>query len=196
MTSPAIMPRIVLACAALAAGCAFKADYAGGTYLCADGKCPSGLTCRMDNTCGPPIDARVDAPLHDAVDAHIAALTCADPGLFPPGGGSTIGTTTNGTNKVSASCGGFVMNGYDAIYRVDANVGDHIMVTISGNFAVNAYVFSPCTLAPSTPACVGNVLASSGNPINVTAPATTQYFIVVDTPNPTQSGNYSLSVVH
>ena len=189
--------RAALAALALS-GCFFKADYTGGHFKCSDGQCPSGLSCIADSCELPPDAARMpDTPM---VDVHIAALTCADPGLFGPTGGNSAGSTggTGAADNVSASCGGFVMNGDDDVYRVDASLGDHIMVDVSGSggFMAYAYVVTPCTKPPSQPACIGNVPASAGNPINVIAPATTQYFIVVDNPNPTSTGNYSLTVTH
>jgi hypothetical protein len=184
MTSPAIMPRIVIVWAWLAAACVFDADYRGGTYRCSDGVCPSGLRCEAGAcTSMSPVDAGADA----AHDSHVAALTCADPGEA----GSAASSTAGRGNTVSASCGGFVMNGPDAVYRVTANAGQHVMVSVTGR---QAYLIAPCTLAPQTPACIGNALASAGNPISVVAPASGSQFVIVDDSNAAASGAYTLEI--
>ena len=195
MTRPATMPRIVVACAVLVGACFFQADYTGGHFRCTDGKCPSGLTC-VEGTCGIPIDARIDTP-DTAIDAKQAALTCADPGPFPTAGGSASGSTNAPhTNLITATCGGFVMNGNDAVYKIDAALGDHIALTIAGNFMVYAYAISPCMVSPAMPSCIGTMPASPGTPITITAPATATYFLVVDAVNPAQHGSYTLAVTH
>lgn len=178
------MPRIAVVWAVLASACVFDADYRGGTYRCSDGVCPSGLRCEAGVcTSRPPIDAGADA----AHDSHVAALTCADPGEA----GSASGTTAGRNNTISASCGGFVMNGPDAVYRVIANAGQHVMVTVTGR---QAYVIAPCTPAPQTPSCLGNSLASAGSPISVVAAATGPQFVIVDDSNAAGSGAYTLDV--
>ena len=195
MTRLATMPRIVVACAVLVGACFFQADYTGGHFRCTDGKCPSGLTC-IAGTCGMPIDARIDTP-DGPPDGKQAALTCMDPGVFPAAGGSASGSTNAPrVNTVSSSCGGQVMNGNDAVYKIDAALGDHITLTISGYVGVYAYAIAPCVTQPSTPTCVGNMPASAGNPVTITVPATTAYFLVVDSVNPAQHGSYTLDVMH
>jgi hypothetical protein len=86
------------------------------------------------------------------------------------------------------------MTGADAVYRIDATANDQLLVSVSGNFAVTAYVVAPCSVSPATPACIGATAATSGNPINVTASFTGQYFIVVDSANAAANGTYTLTV--
>src|SRR5262249_7617388 len=152
MTSAATMPRIVIACA-LVGGCVFRADYRSGEVHCSDGKCPSGLICRTEVCVDPRIDAAVDAP-PDVPDAKPALLTCTEPGPFPATGGTATGSTATRTSMMSSMCGGFVMNGPDAVYRIDVGAGAHINLSIDN---LNAYVIVPCTPSPGTPMCIGNM---------------------------------------
>ncbi len=181
------MPRNLLLCAVVLGGCWFDADY-GGHYTCSDGVCPSGLTCVADRCVAPTaIDAAV--PDARAIDARIAAATCADP--MPLAVGATLsGSTTGRGNTVTASCAGFVMNGNDAVYRVDSSAGEQLLVTLTG--ALQAYAIAPCDPSPATPACLGNAVATAGNPIAVTATGPT--FVVIDDANPATDGAYSVNV--
>jgi len=168
-------------------GCSFEADYRGGSYTCNDGRCPAGLTCVAGACVDPGVgDAGFDA---DAIDARIPALTCADPGLVVSPGGSVMGTTTNHPMNLSSMCGGFVMNGREAVYQIDLAAGDTLLVSITG--ARKAYVLAQCvTPAPS---CLGNALATDGNPLSVT-PAAGPSFVVVDDENPSADGPYTLTL--
>lgn len=187
----------VVGMAALA-GCVFDSELRGGTYRCSDGVCPADLVCDADQRCvsAPPVDALVadgpDAPLDAPADARLAALTCADPGLLPAAGGSASGTTVGRSSLVSASCGGFILNGADAVHRIPVAVGERVLVSVTG---LKAYVLVTCTPSPGTPLCVGNALAAPGDPLQ-TAPAAANgaYFIVVDHEAPATTGPYTLDV--
>ena len=181
------MPRIAVLCAVLVGACSFDASYGGGTYTCSDGVCPSGYTCSAAKKCVPP--GMLDA----GVDARPAALTCSDPGPFPVTGGMTAGTTSGRSNTVSAMCGGFIMNGPDAVYRVELATTKQLTISLTASYAANAYVIAPCQVAPATPACETNTLASPGNPLVVSAAAGAHY-IVVDGGNAALSGMYSLTL--
>jgi hypothetical protein len=177
------------------AGCFFDADYRGGHYTCTDGVCPSGFTCSAQKECvEPQKDASVDVNDGPIFDAPPRAATCADPQPFPAAGGTASGTTAGRSNTVSAMCSASVQTGTDAVYRVDVQSGAHLLVGISGFTNVSAYVIAPCSISPATPACVGSNAASAGNPINVTASFTGQYFIVVDSANAGSSGTYTLTL--
>jgi hypothetical protein len=179
------MPRILLLWATLC-GCVFDASYDGGHYTCSDGKCPSGLTCTANKCVVPGHDAStIDAVV--VHDAHVPALTCADPGVA----GATEHGATAGTGMISASCGGVIMNGPDAVYRLATVAGDHVTVTIAGSYAVDAYLIAPCT---ATPLCEGDVFAAAGVPLNL-MPAAGDHFVVVDGINPSMSGTYTLTVI-
>lgn len=190
------MPRIVVVCACLLEACFFDADYKGGRILCGDGKCPSGLTCAAGVcTSEVPDDGMVtDVPSDVPTDGLPAALTCVQPGVLATTGGTVSGSTAGRSSLVSATCEGSIMNGNDAVYRIDAVVGAQIGVSISGSYPVNAYVLAPCSAAPATPTCLSNMAAASGDPISVTTSFAGQHFIVVDGINPAQSGTYSLTV--
>lgn len=190
------MPWNVALCVLALTGCVFSADYGGGTYRCSDGACPSGLVCSSDGRCvaptaidAPPGDVSPDVPM---IDARLAALTCADPGPIAAAGGTENGTTAGRSSTISASCGGFVMNGADAVYRLTvAAAGDSYLVGITG---VKAYVITPCSPTPATPVCLGNMFASPGNPISVSAAAAGPHFIVVDHESPATTAAYTLAV--
>ena len=179
----------VLGLAAALGGCVFDAGY-HGHYTCRDGQCPSGLVC-TNAVCVAPGSG--DAGI-DTTDAPPAALTCADPGPFPPAGGTTAGSTASRTNTISATCNATIMNGPDAVYRVHVAAPATIMLTVSGSFPVTAYAIAPCAVLPATPACVGSAYAAAGSPAAIAAPAAGDYFIVVDGINAGLSGTYTLDV--
>jgi hypothetical protein len=186
------MPRNAWLWAPILVGaCSFDAVYSGGHYTCSDGKCPAGYTCSPDKKCVTP--GAIDAAI-DTVDAREAALTCSDPGTFGATGGSATGDTSSRTNTVSASCGGFVMNAKDAVYKFDATLGQNVMISIAASYAANAYVITPCTVAPGTPSCVSNAYASPGNPLSFATPATTTYYLVVDDGTASLSGAYTVTL--
>jgi hypothetical protein len=180
------MPRLLVCAIAFVGGCFFEADYRGGSYACPDGRCPSGLTC-VANACvaAAPDDAAIDTP-----DAREPALTCADPGVIASAGGTASGTTTARPAQLSSMCDGFVMNGREAVYRIDLAAGDQLLVTITSS-ARKAYVIAQC-VTPA-PACLGNTLATDGNPISVT-PAAGPSFVIVDDENPAADGLYELTL--
>jgi hypothetical protein len=214
MTSVGIMPRIGCAgvtqisaaaragggvplavLALLVAACSFDAHYGGGRYLCSDGKCPSGQTCAANGVCVAEADAGADASGDATVDARPAALTCVDPGVLAAAGGMASGTTAGRSNTVSASCGGLVSNGPDAVYRVDTSAASvHVTVSIDGSYPVDAYLIAPCSVVPATPTCEGDMLASPGTAITVTTTFAGEHFIVVDGANAGLSGTYTLTV--
>ncbi len=192
MTSAGIMPRLVAAWALTLAACSFSADYGRGHYACSDGKCPSGLVCSAQQECVLPGDAMGgDGKMPDAPRA---ALTCTDPGLFPSGSGSDSYNTSQSSNHIGAMCGGFVMNGFDRVYRVDTGAAQHIKVSVSGDFMVNVYVIAPCSIVPAVPSCESNMLASPGNPIDVVTQFAGQHFVIIDSSNAASMGTYSMTV--
>jgi hypothetical protein len=189
------MPWIALVCACLVGGCFFDADYTNGMFRCRDGMCPAGMTCGADQMCRARDDAAVDTPgdaLGDAMpDAMQLPLNCAAPGQLPVNGGSGSDTTANRTNKLAPQCDDGIMNGADAVYRIDPGVGRQMLVSINTpeSYSVAAYVTSLC---PST-ACLTSSYATPNNPISVMTLAGPHY-IVVDSINATMSGQYTLTV--
>lgn len=180
------MPRILVAMIVFASGCFFDASYSNNVR-CSDGKCPSGLTC-WENACVSmiPIDMAIDVP----PEGLPAALTCADPGVFAATGGTISATTAGATSKMASSCGGFVMNGPDRVYRIMMNGTNQLRVSIDAGQR-KAYVLATCVEAPSTPVCLGNARALMGSPVTVT-PANGPAFVVVDDENAAASGSYTL----
>lgn len=188
------MPRFVVACAVvvgIAGGCSFDADYRGGHFTCTDNVCPAGMSC-VANECVVREDAAV-TPM-DTADARLAALTCADPGTLAATGGTVTGSTASRSSMISAMCDGSVMNGPDAVYRMNIASGTQVLVTIDGSFAVSAYVLSACSESPQTPMCLTSTAATPGDPLAVTSSATADYWIVVDAATAAASGGYTLTV--
>ena len=181
------MPRLAFLIV-FVVGCFFEAGYTGGTVRCSDGRCPSGLVCHL-GTCvtSIPIDMAPDI----MIDAPPAALTCADPGPFNPTGGTTSGTTVGATSKMSSSCGGFVNNGPDRVYRISMDGTKQLRVSIDG--LRKAYVLSTCIESPNTTPCIGNVRASVGSPILVTPPMGPTY-VIVDDENAAAASSYTLTL--
>jgi hypothetical protein len=184
MARVATMPRLLACAIGFLGGCLFEADYRG-TYACTDGRCPSGLTC-VANACVSEVPT--DGPV-DTVDAREPALTCADPGVIASAGGTAIATTIDHPTQLSSMCDGFVMNGREAVYRIELAAGDQLLVSITG--ARKAYVIAQC-VTPA-PACLGNSLATAGNPIAVT-PAAGPSFVIVDDENPAAAGEFTLTL--
>lgn len=169
--------------------CSFEPDYREGVP-CGEGqRCPSGRTC-FEGACVSmiPVDMAPDDMPPDV--QPMAALTCADPGVFT-GSGSQSGTTVGTTSKMSSFCGGIVNNGADRVYRIAMTGTAMLRVAIDGGR--KAYVISACTVAPNTPACLGGIRATMGNPIVVT-PAAGDAFVVVDDEVATATGAYTLTL--
>jgi hypothetical protein len=168
------MPRFLVVVIVFLVGCRFDARYSEGTPCGDNMSCPSELQCWM-NTCVAeiPIDMMIDVP---APEGPPAALNCADPGVFPTTGGTVMATTVGATSKMSSLCGGTLHNGPDRVYRIMMN-GQQLRVGIEGGR--KAMVLASCIEAPNTPACLGNVRATAGNPIVVT-PAVGPAFVIVD----------------
>lgn len=141
--------------------------------------------CNPAHQCVVPNDAG-DAP----IDMPPAALTCADPGIIPIGGGTANGTTAGRPSVLAPACGGFVMNGREAVHRITVAAGDRVVVALTG--LRKAYVITPCLTA--TTACINNTFATDGNPISVTAVAAGDLFIVVDDENPANAGPFGLTL--
>jgi hypothetical protein len=185
--------NLALCVLVLTGGCLFSADYGSGPYRCSDGSCPAGLTCHDERCVAPSaIDAPVaDVPADMMIDGRMAALTCVDPGVIPVAGSTETGTTAGRSSTISASCAGFVMNGNDAVYRVTAAAGDHYLIEVTG---MKAYAIAPCSATPAMPVCLGNTVATPGNPVAITATFSGPHYIVVDHENPATSGAYTLTV--
>ncbi|HET9990071.1 MAG TPA: hypothetical protein VFQ65_16185, partial [Kofleriaceae bacterium] len=124
---------------------------------------------------------------------QMAALTCADPGSFVADN-TVTGTTVGHSNTISASCNGTVMNGADAVYKIHGTIGQQLTLTPhSSAYPVAAYAIAPCTTT-GVPPCTANVYATDTTPATITIPATTDYFIVVDSGIAAASGAYTLTV--
>ncbi|MFT3691824.1 MAG: hypothetical protein QM831_01700 [Kofleriaceae bacterium] len=178
----------------LSNGCWFDPHYTSGQTTCPDGVCPSGLSC-VSNVCVVPGDGSNtvhDGPADTTHDSSEPPhdLTCTDPGTFVAD--STVtGTTAGRMNEIMSLCGGTVMNGADAIYKINATLGQHVTLTPHASYAITAYLIAPCA---ANTACTGNLYATDTTPAVITIPATTDYFIVVDSNLAAESGAYSLTI--
>ena len=180
------MPRFLVVVIAILGACSFDARYSEGVP-CTDGECPSGLVCHLERCVSMiPIDMMLDVP----PEGPPAALTCADPGVFGPTGGTVMATTEGATSKMSSLCGGIVQNGPDRVYRIMMN-GEQLRVSIAGGR--KAYVLASCVVAPNTPNCLDGVRATDGNPIVVT-PAAGPAFVIVDDENAAAMSSYTLTL--
>ena len=197
---PRLAPLVVVGFfnVVVASGCWFSADYRSGNVACHDGECPSGLTC-VAEVCVANVGDGGGSNIHDAhVDGtpdafEIAALTCADPGTFIADN-TVSGTTAGRMNTISASCNGTVMNGLDAVYKIAGTFGQQLTLTPHATaFAITAYAITPCTTS-GVPACSGNKYATDTTPATIAIPATSDYFIVVDSGIAGQGGAYTLTV--
>jgi len=172
----------------LLAACSINADYSKAHVRCDDGKCPSGLMCYSSGFCGVADAAGSggDAGTDAAHDAHVAARTCADPGDAL---GSNSGTTANGSNHISGSCGAVVYNANDAIFALTGP--RTITITVdSPDFTASAYVIATCTNG-GFPTCEGG---SAASPTLTMSIGSGTHYIVVDGVNAGLSGRYTLDV--
>lgn len=188
------MPWIALLCLGLVGACRFDADYSGATLRCSDDNCPSDLECRVVDDVPLCLEKRMDAAIDtpmtmDTPDARVPAMSCADPHVFATNGGSHMNTTMGRTSKIGAQCVSVVMNGPDAVHRINPGGGRTMLITIDATWQATAYLISPC---PSSP-CLQTMYAIPGNPISVTAIAGDN-FVVVDSVSPTSSGDYTLTI--
>jgi hypothetical protein len=176
---------------ALASGCVFDAAYKSGQTTCSDGVCPSGLVC-SSQICVTPGQGGSDGgiAIDASHDAHVAALTCADPGELT----STIavsGSTISRANTVEPMCGGTVMTGPDAVYAIAIGAAQTLNVTLTGSNELAAYVIATCSASP----CIGDAYTTpSVAPLVVNASAAGTYLVVVDSTLAAGSGTYTLSV--
>lgn len=179
------MPRFALL---LLTACSISADYSKAHVRCTDGKCPSGLTCSASDVCTSG-SAAGDASVDSAHDARQAARTCSDPGdPFANGSDSQEGSTGSATNEVSGSCGAAVYNGPDNVFAITGP--RTVTISITGNYAVAAYVTATCTNLPP-PSCEGGSAAPPSITVSIGAG---MHYIIVDGVNAGLSGMYRLTV--
>jgi hypothetical protein len=186
------MPRnAAFVVAVVASGCVFDAAYKSGQTTCSDGVCPSGLVCSASRVCVTPgqgSDAGmtlIDAASHDA---HVAALTCSDPGELTSAIAVT-GSTNDRSNTVEPMCGGAIMTGPDAVYAIAIGASQSLDVALTGSADLAAYVVATCTQS----SCIGSAYAST-SPIDVSPGAAGTYYVVVDSEFADGSGAYTLTV--
>jgi hypothetical protein len=178
---------------AIATGCVFDAAYKSGQTTCADGACPSGLVCSASHVCVTPgagSDAGTTIDADASHDAHVAALTCADPGELTSGS-AVMDTTQGRSNTVEPMCGGSVMTGPDAVYTIAIGASQSLDVTLTGSNDLAAYVIATCTASP----CIGDAYTTPiVAPLVVSPGSAGTYYVIVDSALADGSGSYTLSV--
>lgn len=110
-------------------------------------------------------------------------------------GGTFTGTTRGATNHydpTSAGCTRFSANGPDVVFSVDLAAGERLLAEVDAPWDASLYVLRDCA-QPRT-SCLGG--SDAGNPerVDLTAPATATYFIVIDGFGSNQ-GDFALTVV-
>ncbi|HUH01431.1 MAG TPA: PPC domain-containing protein, partial [Kofleriaceae bacterium] len=185
-------------------GCTISSDYAGTAYTCTDGRCPPGFSCVearcVDGDGGPDDaagadDAMVDAPTctceprsNTCLPADLEELT----GAAQAGGQTVCGSTTDNTGTL-AGCTNLVepLPGRDAVFRFSATAGQQITATLRPlDFDGAVYLLTDCgdqCLVVANDQGVGGTEVAA-----VAAPATGDYYVVVDSPS--GSGCYELTV--
>ncbi|HEX4452563.1 MAG TPA: hypothetical protein VH143_16915 [Kofleriaceae bacterium] len=184
------MPRnVAYVVVAIASGCVFDAAYKSGQTTCSDGVCPSGLVCSAAQHCVTPGQGSDAGTTIDAMhDAHVAALTCADPGELTSSI-AVMDSTVDRSNTVDPMCGGGFMNGPDAVYAIAIDATQSLNVALTGSAELAAYVVATC----SALSCIGSAYAST-SPIDVSPGSAGTYFVVVDSTLANGSGTYTLTV--
>jgi hypothetical protein len=185
------------ALAGVLAGCFFDAGYQSGQTTCNDGRCPAGLVCNTDRMCVTPgHDAAIsDGSAGSGVDAHVAALTCGDPGELSSGVAASGTIAVADGDKISASCGGSITNGPDAVYAIAITAAQSIDVAMTGSDALVAYVIAACQSPPATPACIGSAYTTpTASPVVASPGSAGTYFVIVDSVLANGSGAYTLTV--
>ena len=159
------MPRFALALMPLA-GCFFDADYSRAHVRCDDGPC----------------DAAVGS---GSADAHVAALTCADPG-------DATGTITDSTaghdSQLATSCGAAVYNGPETVYRIEGPGTVTIGLDMTTKLA--AYVIGACMPFAT---CETNTAATPAAPLTITL-TSGMHLVVVDGITPGVTDSYRLTI--
>jgi hypothetical protein len=179
------------------AGCFFDADYRSGQTTCNDGMCPTGMVCNAARVCVTPgHDAAIeDGSSGSGVDAHVAALTCGDPGELTSGVVASGAIAVADGNKISASCGGSITNGPDAVYAIAITAAQSLDVTLAGSDALVAYVIAACQSPPDLPVCIGSAYTTPATSPVVASPGSAgTYYVVVDSVLANGSGAYALMV--
>jgi len=167
---------------------------------CAEGTPPVGgldapVVAAVDADVADP-DAEPEAP--DATPMSDEPDACADAHdltVDARGAGATVlGDTTGYANDTqpASSCTGFVPDGPDAIYRVDALAGEVIAAAVTAVWDVSIFIASDCQLAAT---CLdGNDVGTNPETASWTVVSSGTYYIVVESWDPTAFGAYSLSV--
>ena len=156
----------------------------------------------------PPIDAAplpIDAappPIDAAPPTIDAALgppdTCAQARPLVSGVGVT-GTTMGLVNDVQplGACTGYVPDGPDAVYTINAAAGQRITATVTPTptgWDTSVYITATCTMTPTCLDGADDSAGSGAETATVIAPTAGTYYVVVDGWEIPAFGPYSLVV--
>lgn len=203
----------LVASVAVVAGCGLSPRYDDTHFRCPaeSPDCPAGFTC-VAGTCervGPDApttgdgapDATADvctlahaAPNNDLCSGAIDVTTAARAGGATVYG-DTTGYASNLNPAIIATCTGAMNPGPDAIYRVDANAGDTLTVTLTPTDWDGAvYVLDGCS---GSAGCLGGddqMPAGSIDTADIPITTAGTYYVVVDSQQPSRAGCFTLNV--
>jgi len=184
------------------AGCGLDPAYDGTHFRCPPEAptCPPGFAC-VAGLCELPgtADARVDAgdgppdgppdvcalaaqaPDNDrcsgAIDLTAAARTAAGATVY----GDTTGYASDLNPAIIATCTGAPTPGRDAIYRIDGNATDQLVLELAPvDWDAAIYVLDGCS---TSAACLGghdDIAIGNLEQRTIALPATATYYIIVD----------------
>jgi hypothetical protein len=187
--------RLYLALGLLAA-CRITADFDGAQFAC-DEVCPADLEC-IAGRCQEPgaidagdaADSQPDAPICECT-ADTFADDCGA-SLVDISSGELVCASTEANGNDILGCSGAPQPGFDAAFRIAATAGQTITATVRPEgFDAAIYIVRDCS-STSCDAIADDVGVSGTETASVAAPATADYFIIVD--SPTGFGCYELEV--
>ena len=183
MARPSYLAIVLVAW--LAAACRITSDFDGAQFAC-EKDCPDGQRC-IDGECVDPTidaaaggdDAAIDAAICECVDETFADDCGA--GLEDIASGAQICASTASNTNAVGGCTGAVQPGADAVFRLGAAAGETITATVvPEGFDAALYITRDCS--QFTCEVIADDFGVSGTETaSVTAQATGDYFIVVDT---------------
>jgi hypothetical protein len=145
----------------------------------------------------PPIDAMpIDGATGGPPDTCAQALDLTA-GALGPTGITVPGDTTGYADDVrpSGTCTGYLPDGPDAIFYVNATAGQQITATVTpAGWDISIYVTQTCTLDPACLTGADTGLSGTPETVSYTAATAGTYYVVVDGWNPGVQGAYSLNV--
>jgi hypothetical protein len=139
-----------------------------------------------------PPDAMPGGPVDTCAQAQ--NLTT---GALGPSGVTVTGDTTGYADDVrpSGTCTGFLPDGPDAVYYVDATAGQQLTATVTpAGWDISIYLTQTCTLDPACLIGADTGLGGAAETVAHSVVTAGTYYVIVDGWNPGVQGAYSLNV--